>query len=59
MNEVISDEEAKAKLVSIQEKYSNDTETRHLMEDKFIAELLSEIGYGSVAEQYMKTEKWY
>lgn len=59
MNEVISDEEATVELIQIQNKYADDTESRHVMEDKFVSELLSKLGYTSVAEQYMKTEKWY
>lgn len=47
------------KLIQIQKKYYDDTECRHDCEDELLCELLTELGYEEIVNQYNKTGKWY
>ena len=48
-----------SKLIEIQNKYDDDTECRHGYEDDLLCELLKELGYEEIVNQYNKTGKWY
>lgn len=50
-------EEAIAKLKDLQK--SGDTEAAHGDADQIICDLLSELGYQDVVEQWDKVDKWY
>lgn len=47
------------KLKKIQKEYAGDEEVRHIEEDYILCELLEELGYTRLIEQYNSTGKWY
>ena len=47
------------KLIEIQSNYDGDTECRHIYEDALLCELLIELGYEEIVNQYKETGKWY
>ena len=40
-------------------EFGNDIEVRHIVEDKLLLDLLKELGFKKVADQYNSTEKRY
>lgn len=36
-----------------------DTELAHIEDDEILCELLRELGYGKVVDEYKKKSKWY
>ena len=38
---------------------NGDEEARHIYEDDLLCDLLTELGYEEIVEQYNKTGKWY
>ena len=55
----MTDEQKAKQLKELQEKYKYDVETCHLEEDRFLCNLLKELGYVKTVEQYEETLKWY
>jgi hypothetical protein len=55
MNEKL--ENAKARLVEIQKKH--DTEKNHIEADNVLCDLLRELGYDEVVNEYREIEKWF
>ena len=67
------DIEIKEKTADIEEKYLkelkkiqkhandnwDDQEDRHIKEDGLLCDLLQELGYEKIVEQYYSTHKWY
>lgn len=43
----------------LQEVSEEDTETAHIQADNIISELLEELWYWDVVEEYDKINKWY
>lgn len=43
----------------LQEASKEDTETAHIQADSIISELLEELWYSEVVEEYDKINKWY
>lgn len=52
------DEETTEKLKKIQEATS-DKEDRHYSEDCYLCEVLEDLGFKKLVEQYWKTDKWW
>lgn len=52
------DEETTEKLKKIQEANS-DEEDRHFSEDCYLCEVLENLGFKKLVEQYWKTKKWW
>ena len=42
-----------------QAQANGDTEVAHAMADDVLCELLGELGYGDVVEEWAKVDKWY
>ena len=43
----------------IQETHKGDVEHAHVTADKYLCNLLKELGYDRVVDEYEKIEKWY
>ena len=43
----------------INTKYPHDPESAHGYADDFLCEILSELGYGAVVDEFNKIKKWY
>lgn len=50
-------EKAKRKLIELQAMH--DTETAHILADNVLCDLLEELGFEEVTEEYHKIRKWY
>lgn len=52
-------EEAIDKLVEIQETGEGDHELSHIKADDILSDLLRDLGYDDVVDEFDKIEKWY
>ena len=50
-------EKAKRELIELQGMV--DTETAHILADDILCQLLDDLGFEEVTEQYHKIRKWY
>jgi hypothetical protein len=50
---------AAAKMRSIKETYGGDPESAHGYADDFLCEILNELGYSAVVDEFNKIKKWY
>ena len=53
------DTEYNIKLLDIEKKLVGDLESRHIMEDEILLEILKNLGFKKVINQFNRTEKWY
>lgn len=54
---ITAEKEAIALLLEIQK--DDYAETAHVTADRVLCDLLRELGYGNVVEEYEKIDKWY
>ena len=47
------------KLIAIHDKYEDDIELNHLCSDDLLVDILRDLGWDKLADEYESTYKWY
>lgn len=47
------------KLIAIHDKYEDDIELNHVYSDELLIDILRDLGWDKLADEYESTYKWY
>lgn len=56
---IITPEEFAEQMTQLAEKYSDDTEMRHVMMDALMCNILVSLGYNKGVTNFAETDMWY
>lgn len=56
---IITPEEFAEQMIQLAEKYSDDTETCHIMMDALMCDILESLGYNKGVAIFNETDMWY